>query len=40
MSPGNPFILVSKVKGQGHEAQNSEFLHSWECWLFILIVLT
>jgi len=22
MSPGNPFILMKKVKGQGHTAQN------------------
>jgi len=39
MSPGNPFILVSKVKGPGHESQKTfplGSLHYCECWLRVI----
>jgi len=39
MSPGNPFIFGSKVKGQGHMSQNRCWcgsLYSCECWLLVV----
>jgi len=39
MSWRNPLMLSQKVKGQGHKAHKQcrhGFLHSCECWLFLV----